>query len=400
MKVLYLLPSVPVPADSGARMRNAGILRLAARRHEVHALAFGTTLQGDRLAKLARKAHVLPQPADRTPTIRLRGTLASPLPDMAERLWSVELARTLNTWLATDRYDIVQAEGIEMARYLRAVPPGTRRVYDAHNAEFLLQRRAWETTDWTAGPSAAAAGAYSLAQWRRLEVFEREVVRSSDLTLAVSYHDANQLDALAGPPPKTVVVPNAVDVASYPHQVDRGESQTLLFLGKLDFRPNREGIAWLVRRVMPRVFVTLGGVRFFAVGASPPRWLVREGQRNDRLAVTGYVEQEQPYLDRAAMLVLPLRVGGGSRLKALVAFASGIPVLSTRIGMEGLDAVAGEHYAAAESEDEWAEAIVDLLQSPAERARLAVNARRLVEERYDWEQIRPTLDAAYDRLLS
>jgi len=136
-------------------------------------------------------------------------------------------------------------------------------------------------------------------------------------------------------------------------------------------------------------------VRLFAVGAAPPEWLVRVGQHDERVAVTGYVQNERPYLERCAALILPLRVGGGSRLKALIAMASGVPIVSTRVGMEGLEAEPGLHYLAAESPAEWVDALQRLLSDTLLRQRLAHAGRQLVEQKYDWSAIRADVRAAY-----
>ena len=111
--------------------------------------------------------------------------------------------------------------------------------------------------------------------------------------------------------------------------------------------------------------------------------------------MTGYVADERPYFARSAVLVLPLRTGGGSRLKALVAMASGVPIVSTRLGMEGLEAEPEVHYLVADSATEWIVALERVLESPALRERLACNARALVEQRYDWAAIRSDVEAAY-----
>ena len=131
--------------------------------------------------------------------------------------------------------------------------------------------------------------------------------------------------------------PNGVDAAAYPFVAPRSEqAANLLFLGKLDFRPNADAIEWFAGSVLRPLFKSVPNARLFAVGANPPRWLVEAGQHDDRMAVTGYVVDERSYLARCAALVLPLRTGGGTRLKALIAMASGLPVVSTRLGMEGL----------------------------------------------------------------
>jgi glycosyltransferase involved in cell wall biosynthesis len=363
-RLLVLLPSPPVPADAGARIRNAGLLSLLSEDHEVDTL--------------------VPKAPARSTLRRIADMAGSDLPDMAQRLWSPEFAADVARELRRRRYDAVQAEGIEMARYLDVVPPA-RRVYDAHNAEFLLQRRLADSVS-------PLGRLYSRVQWRRLERFEREVVRGSRLSLAVSEHDANQLIALAGAPANVRVIPNAIDVSAYPFRPAPANSRpNLLFVGKLDFRPNAAALASFIREVLPRV----PEARFFAVGASPPAWLIDAGQHDDRVAVTGHVADERPYFARCTALVLPLRTGGGSRLKALVAMASGVPIVSTRLGMEGLEAEPGTHYVQADSTDEWVECLRRVHQDAALRQQLVCNARALVEQRYTWAAMRDRLREAY-----
>jgi polysaccharide biosynthesis protein PslH len=388
-RLLFLLPSVPDPPDSGARLRNLMLLRLGSRSCSVHALAFGQPEDGARLAALAEHSEVVPSPRKRSAFTRAARLASSGLPDMAVRLWSPAFAERVRCM--AEPCDLVQAEGIEMARYLSLIAPG-KRVYDAHNAEFLLQRRLAE-----ASPNAAAS-LYSRLQWRRLERFERAVVCSSALTLAVSQHDANQLRALAHGE-SVSVLPNGIDIAAYPFRAPTAEEQpNLLFLGKLDYRPNAEAVRWLLDQVLPELFQRLPTTRLFVVGANPPAWLVRAGQHEPRVAVTGHVDDERSYLARCAALLLPVQVGGGSRLKALVAMASGLPIVSTRVGMQGLDAVAGQEFLGAESATEWVATLARVLGDSDLRRSLAQHARGLVERRYDWQAIEPLLHAVYEPL--
>jgi len=242
-RLLCLLPSVPWPSDAGARIRNAGLLRLLSAEHEVDVIAFGEPEPQAELGHIARQVTLVPTPRPRSTARRVIDMVVSDLPDMAQRLWSPAFAEALRCRLEEGAYSAVQAEGIEMARYLRLVPP-ERSIYDAHNAEFLLQAR-------LTSMSSAAASLYSRLQWRRLERFERQAVRDSRLTLAVSHHDANQLLALAGQGANVRVVPNAVEVAAYPFRASSPHVRpNLLFLGKLDFRPNVEALAWFIPEVL------------------------------------------------------------------------------------------------------------------------------------------------------
>ncbi|HEY0582378.1 MAG TPA: glycosyltransferase family 4 protein, partial [Chloroflexota bacterium] len=170
--------------------------------------------------------------------------------------------------------------------------------------------------------------------------------------------------------------------------------QELLFLGKLDFRPNAEALRWFLAEVFPR----LSDARLFAVGGGPPRWLVDAGQHDERIAVTGYVPDERRYLARCGALVLPLQSGGGSRLKALIALASGLPIVSTRVGMEGIDAEPGVHFLRADTPAEWVACLERLVADPGLRQRLACAGRTLVEQHYDWSALRAAVRSAYNWL--
>ncbi|MBV9358546.1 MAG: glycosyltransferase [Chloroflexi bacterium] len=388
MKLLFLLPSVPDPPTAGAQLRNLGLLRLASAEHQVDAIGFGDADAGSRLAALVRHSVVVPMPPARGRRERAAALARSPLPDMAERLWSPAFASAVDRLLASEHYDAVQAEGIEMARYL---PPSVRTVYDAHNAEFLLQRRAADGT--------GLAALYSQLQWRRLARFEGNVVRTAATTLAVSQHDANQLEALASNGACVEVVPNGVDADRFALREPRlDDPPNVLFMGTLAFRPNAEAIARFARDVLPRLFRLRPEARLFVVGASPPCWLVRMGQQDDRIAVVGPVADERRYLARCSALVLPHTVGGGSRLKALVALASGLPIVSTTLGMEGLEAEPDTHFLLASSDRDMAEAVDRVLGDVALRRRLARAGRELIDARYSWPRIAPRLRAAYASL--
>jgi glycosyltransferase involved in cell wall biosynthesis len=359
-RILVLLPSDPSSLDSGARIRNAGLIELLREAHQVDTV----------VARVPRRSTIH----------RFADIALTDLPDMAQRLWLADIASAVRN----GDYDAVQAEGVEMARYLFAAPP-ERRIYDAHNAEFLLQQRLAQT-------SSGLRSAYSRLQWQRLRRFEGKVVRNSRMSLAVSEHDANQLLALAGDEANVHVVPNAIHVAAYPFHTPTSEVPAhLLFVGKLGFRPNANALKDFASDVLPRIQIA----RLFVVGGEPPDWLVKLGQHDSRIAVTDYVADERPYFERAAALILPIRTGGGSRFKALIAMASGVPIISTRLGMEGLEAEPGTHYLAAESPDEWVDSVKRVFEDAELRRTLVCNGRALVEERYDWSAVRGRVQSAY-----
>jgi glycosyltransferase involved in cell wall biosynthesis len=310
---------------------------------------------------------------------------------MAYRRWSPGFAEVLKDLLAAERYDIVQAEGIEMARYLPLCRPA-RRVFSEHNVEYLLQRRAYQVD--RLHPTRLPKAIYSLVQARKLARFEATVCRFADATLTVSEEDAATLRALE-PRGRYRIVPNAIDPDAFPKRAGWPARPALLFAGTLDYRPNADAARWLLDAVMPNVWERQPEARVFVVGKNPAQDLVARGQRDARIAVTGAVDRMEPYLARSTAYVLPMRGGGGTRFKALETMAAGLPIASTPMGMEGIDAADGTHYLAGASAGALADAGVRLLDDQRLRERLSEAAERLVRERYDWRVVAPRLLDVY-----
>ena len=193
--------------------------------------------------------------------------------------------------------------------------------------------------------------------------------------------DAEAMRALA-PAARIVVAPNGTTIAG-PRRPDPG-GRSLVFLGDLDYLPNREGVTWFADEVLPAV-PDVDELRVVGRGLPIP---------GRRVTSLGFVEDLASEWGRATAMVVPLRAGGGTRLKILDAFGQGVPVVSTAMGVEGIDAEPDEHYLRAETPDEWRDALVKVLGDGALRERLAVAGRRLVEDRYTWATTMQPLVAA------
>ena len=206
--------------------------------------------------------------------------------------------------LEAERYDVVQAEGIEMARYLPLLQ-SARRVFSEHNVEYLLQQRAYLVD--RAASARWPKAAYSLLQAQQAGSLRGGRLRLADATLAVSEEDAAALRALE-PRGRYRVVPNAIDPDGYPRRAGWPARPALLFAGTLDYRPNADAARWLLDAVMPHVWERQPEARVFVVGRGPAPDLVARGQHDPRIAVTGEVESVEPYWTRASVYVLPMRV--------------------------------------------------------------------------------------------
>ena len=406
MKLLLLTPQSPFPPRQGTTLRNYHMLRHFAAKHEVH-LFSGLAPEDNhwpdpQLLRLCARVEGFPQPR-RSLRRRLRDSLLTAKPDMALRLQQQRSHALLQRMLDQEDYDLAQIEGIEMAPYgfqiLQADGARPQVVFDNHNAEFLLQKRA-ALMD-ARRPGRWHAACYSLIQWQKLYRYERAFCRAVDGIVAVSEPDRQALAALA-PRRPFINVPNGIDISLYPPEpLPASSPPTLLFSGKMDYRPNVDAMLWFGQEVLPRIRRQMD-VRLLIAGMSPHPRLNRLRGLPD-VELTGAVKEMAPYIQRAAIYIAPMRVGGGTRFKVLEALACARPVVSTSLGVEGIPVRDGEHLLIADDARAFADAALSLLRDQAEggeRSRaLAEAGRSFVEKRFSWDTILPQLDAFHAQLL-
>jgi polysaccharide biosynthesis protein PslH len=436
VKILILSPYPPYPPHGGGTMRIYQLIRGLAARHELTCLTFAADETArhalEPLRAICRVLEVRgPQP--RGTLHRAWTTLASPLPDMALRNASRDYTRALEQLLSAECFEIIQAESIEMAGYLQIADFRLQisdwadsktarqawsplRILDQFNAEYVLQKRAALTSLQAIARRSAihnlqsvirglVGGGYSLVQWLKLARYERGVIHGVDGVAAVSEEDRRMLLRLQ-PAARIGVVPNGVDTEHFSRAALVGErarplslaANTLVFSGTLDFRPNIDAVLWFVREVLPCIRAQRPEARLLVVGKRPApalRALAEQGA----LTLTGEVPDARPYIAGAAVYVVPMRIGGGVRLKLLEALALEAPVVSTSMGAEGVAGLCGdEHYLLADDPAGFAAAALRLLDEPALGRRLGAAGRELVHQHYDWTAIVPRLEALYAEL--
>lgn len=402
MKILVLTPQLPYPPRQGTTIRNYHLLRHLAAAHTVDLLSF--LAPGERLGQdsplhaLCRRIATAPQPR-RSSRRRAIDTLASPLPDMGLRLESAEMHDLARAWLA-EGYDLIQVEGIEVAQYAMQHRGRAAIVFDDHNCEYLLQQRNAFTD--LRRPARWPAAAYSLVQWRKLRAYEAAILRASDAVVAVSEADAAALRSLA-PGVDIAVVPNGIDLDAYRPAPDPGPAGgSLVFTGKMDYRPNIDAALWFGQEVLPLITARAPQARFQIVGMNPhPR--LDALRANPAIEITGAVDDTRPYIEQGAIYVIPMRVGGGTRFKALEAMALARPIVSTALGVEGFPVAGGRELLLGDSSEAFAAAVLRLLDGSAAglelRGRLGRAARAFVENAYGWDAITPRLAAVHSVAL-
>jgi sugar transferase (PEP-CTERM/EpsH1 system associated) len=418
-RILFLTPQLPYPPHQGTAIRNFGLIKGLAERHQVSLLSF---LEPDQsletagpLVTLCQRVETVPAPPARDLMRRALDTLTHRLPDMGLRLASPVFARRLADWLGRESFDVVHVEGIEMTPYLDLLLACEVEqtcplvVFDDHNCEYMLQKR-YAQVD-ARMPRRWPGAFYSLLQWQKLRRYEAGVCRRAHRVVAVSQTDAEALKRLI-PGLEVAVIPNGIDTDQYEpilrQTQDRPNHQPILvFTGKMDFRPNVDAVTWFADQIWPMIKAEVPGVHFYVVGQRPHPRLDRL-RADPALTFTGWVsgERMRDHIAQATLYVAPLRMGSGTRLKLLQAMALGKAIVSTRLGAEGLaglpetqQAAEGQELVLVNDDDPtaFAAAVVALLQDPARRAGLGSAARAFVKAHYDWRVIVPCLEALHAR---
>ena len=403
MKVAIVNEGLAYPPTAGNWLRTLNLMLPLAARHDITYVCRGTrdakananakAFYAERgIRALISRDHPAPNRGVKFYG-RLAANLFSPYPYSIAAHRSAQVRRTIRDLAATEAIDLWQFETISYADTLAGT--SSRTLVMAHNVESLIWKRLHETE------ASAPKRWYIGHQWRKYERFEARVLRAADCVVAVSAEDAALMRHRFGVR-QTAVVDNGVDIAHFDGGATPAarDARQVLFLGSLEWRPNLDSVDRLLGEIMPAVRATEPGARLCIVGRNPPASLVRRVRDEPQVELHADVPDVRPWLARAGMLAVPLRIGGGSRLKILEAAAAGLPVVSTRIGCEGLTFVADRDLRVVESTSEMAAAIVALMRRPEDGAALARNARSVVDAYYDWSRLANRLEAVWLETVS
>jgi glycosyltransferase involved in cell wall biosynthesis len=371
-------------------------------RHEIHLLSFVSPQDDLSAAGALRDAcasiDTVLEPV-RGVRERLWTALASRQPDLAHRLASPAFVQALEVVLGRYAFDVIQFEGIEMIPYLSQVVEHARRLHkrprlvlDEHNAEYVLQRRVCEMD--ARRPRRWPSALYSFVQWLKLRRYEAWACRQVDAVVAVSDVDASALRRIA-PDADISVVPNGLDVQSYASfaSAEALPPQSLVFTGTMDYRPNVDAALWFAQHVYPLIQGCVPEAWFYIVGRRPHRRL-NVLQDVPGIVLTGGVPDTRPYIGAAAVYVIPLLSGGGTRFKVLEAMSMRCPIVSTSMGCDGFPVVSGREVLLADEPEAFAAHVVGLLNDGDQRRALG-EAGLGFAGRYDWTAIVPLLEAVY-----
>jgi glycosyltransferase involved in cell wall biosynthesis len=393
LNLLFVGPKIPFPANDGGRIAIFEPMRhLAARGHRVAYLGFGLQKDADELKEKATLVWARAVLHDtRTRPLPAVMAIFSRLPYTAAKYSAAPMFAALEEVLASQSFDIVQLENSHMAHYIDTVQRhGVPAVLRLTNLEAQVAERYARTAHFP-------LSAYVRLQSRRMRRFEQHAIGVADLTLAITPEDARSCAAME-PRARVAIAPVGADLQR--RASPEGENPgMLLYVGALDWPPNVDSLKWFRSAIWPLVRRQRPEARWFIVGRDPPSDILRWPADDPTITVTGKVPEIGPYWSQAAVVIVPLRSGGGMRVKIVEAFAMGKPVVTTSIGVEGIGASAGAHYLLADGPTDFAAQVVRLLDSPLERRRLGAAARAFVEAHLGWEQVVSGLEELYFGLL-
>jgi sugar transferase (PEP-CTERM/EpsH1 system associated) len=386
MKILWVKAGGLVPPDTGGKIRSYNILRELARQHSVTFFSFYGAHDGDVHPELKNTFDrvvclplQLPAPKSLAEMRNYGLGLFSAQPYNITKYCRPEVRRRLRELLDQETYDVILCDFLVAAGVIPWNAP-TPKVIFTHNVEAAIWRRHYEVATnplWKA---------ISWQEWRKMEAAERRYLRLADHVLTVSETDRNAFASFLDRG-KLTVIPTGVDVDYFQPLPAEEISHSLVFTGSMDWLPNEDAIFYFADAILPLIQQQCPDVSLEVVGRSPSRKLQALAERERSIRLTGWVEDIRPFVARGSICIVPLRIGGGTRLKIFEAMAMAKAVVSTTVGAEGLPVRDGENIVLADTPGDFAASVISLLHDSNQRRRLGASARALVQEKYSWRKV-------------
>lgn len=396
LKILFLTNRCPYPIKDGQTRRTYNILKGLALRHEVHLLSLyespdeASCENVKHLKGFCERVEMLPAPSKNlsfTMLTRLLRSLFSIDPYTVWRHYSREYASQVQVWGNSTSYDVVHCDILPLVYSVRGLKESFRTLTD-HDVSYVKTKR---LATQARNP---ALKVFLYFEALKLKWLESRIFSKLELGIVVSELDRQHLKRLC-PGGRFTVVENGVDVRTFIPDPDAVEPNALAWLGGFHHSPNCEAVKFFVEAIYPSIKQQMAEVRLYVVGGGVPDWLKKMTKGDSSIILTGYVDDPLPYIQQAAVFVAPILSGGGTKLKVLEAMAVGKAIVSTSIGVEGIDGNDQEHFMVADDPSVFADRAVSLLRDPVLRESIGANARRRAMEQYDWETIQEAISKLY-----
>ncbi|MER3446056.1 MAG: hypothetical protein C4291_04115 [Candidatus Dadabacteria bacterium] len=396
MRILFITFGLPYPPDSGVRIHDFYLIKNVSKHHSVLVLSLiKSPEQVEHIKKLRQYCDYVDFVLERPRSIRehISGIICDLLngrPLATHPFFYEEMASRIHEVLTKWNVDVVQIEHSFLAPYVESINDGCKKIISFHNLGAIQYKRMMGLRTGFIQKS------LFLVKWLLMLKWEARYAERFDHCLVVSPLEGRILQS-ANPRLSLSVIENGVDTELYRPLECISRNNNLLFVGVMGYPPNVDAILYFCEKIMPIIQRRIPDVRLIVVGHEPTPEIRKLAERGN-VIVTGYVENIVSYYQRSKVTIVPLRGGGGTRLKILESMALGRPVVSTTLGCEGLSVVDGENIMIADTPTEFAERVIQLLTDKGLRDRIVHNARRLVETHYDWAVISRKLMKVYDNI--
>ena len=401
MRIVWLKTELLHPVDKGGKIRSYNMLKELKRSCHITYLTLDDGTAEPNARELASEyCHELVTIPHRvrekfTPGfyVDLVVNLTSDLPYAIKKYESPGMRDEIARRVRDGRFDVLVCDFLAPAVN---VPRGIDcpSVLFQHNVEAMIWKRHYEVQ------TNAAKKSYLHRQWQKMRAFEAKACAEFDCVIAVSREDREQMEEEYGL--KDVYdVPTGVDTEFFrPNAQTERRAENLVFTGSMDWLPNEDAIRYFTEQILPRVKQSVPGVTLTVVGRNPYPGLLELSKRDPAVIVTGRVDDVRPYMDQAAVYIVPLRIGGGTRLKIYEAMAMEKPIVSTSIGAEGLPVEDGREIVLADTPETFADAVVKLIQQPQLAGEIGQRAATKVRQKFGWDKVAESFAAICESRLN
>ncbi len=395
MKILFLTTKFPYPPDSGAKIRDFNLIKEISKEHDISLVSF---IQDE---SEKRNLEFLRPYCKSIEVIRERGkinlltaifiSLFTKKPFTIAKFYSSRMKQKIREVLNNNRVELIHCSHLHMAQYVENVKD-IPKILDEHNVEFFLIKRYLKEQK-----NLVKKMFVFFLQYLKLAGYESNIARKFDHCFVVSEIDKKNLESIA-PRASLIVISNGVDVDRYKPQEADVQPNSLVFTAVMDWFPNEDAILYFYDKIWSLIKKEIEDVRLCVVGRNPSNKIVSLSKQEGNITVTGYVEDVRLYIAKSSVYIVPLRIGGGSRLKILEAMAMGKTVISTSIGCEGLNVADNENILIADSPEDFAVKTKMSLKDGGLRKKIENNARRLVTDQYSWDIICKKVNGVYKEI--
>ncbi|MEW6402220.1 MAG: glycosyltransferase family 4 protein [Chloroflexota bacterium] len=408
MNILFLTQVVPFPPDAGPKVKTYHVLRaLVGQGHAVTLVSFVRPEEVQHVPALQGICDaVYTVPIRRSRVADFGFLLRSFLTDrpfLIERDDLRPMRELVNKLVCEGDFQFIHADQLTMVQFAIGAAASCMKqkpkvIFDAHNAVWTIVDRMQENSRWLLHPVLRLEA-------DRIKRYEGKLLQTVDQVLAVTDVDEARLKEALDSSNSTqgtrvapiTVVPIAVDTQKLQPITRCPRSKNIVTLGTLHYPPNADGIRWFMHEVFPLIQKRMPDVTLTVIGKNPPQdFLDAQAQQPDAIRVIGYVPELAPHLEQSTIMVVPVRAGGGMRVRILEAFAYGMPVVTTTVGLEGIHAIPAADVLVADTASEFACSVIMLLEEPSLQEKLATNGRRLAETKYDWQVVLAAMKPIYE----